>query len=373
MTTQRPGESRVLVEAREFRAAILARDRAMLRELTAQYRPIIATARARLADVAALIARRARAGVPQTPGSVVRLGEYQALIAELEALLHGYAGRTAALITAEQRRRIDAAVGHARALVEAQLPGQVASLAALGVSWATVNPEALEVMVGSMRDGTTLRSYLERQIVRGTVERLTSTLASGIGDNPRVTARAIRGQLAGGAVQAQRIARTETLRAYREATRAQYEANSAMVKGYRRVEALDSRTCAACWIMDGTLYASESEMDEHVSGRGFTVPEMVSPRELGIPMDAPPLYEYEDTGRARFLRMGEDQQRRIVGNDRLYDAYRSGRIGLNGLVRVDRDPIWGTTITTNSAVRALAGDHAPRLPSFDTEWDSSRR
>lgn len=100
----------------------------------------------------------------------------------------------------------------------------------------------------------------------------------------------------------------------------------------------------------------------------FTVPEMVSPRDLGIPVDVPPLIERGDTGRARFLRMDEAQQRGIVRNDRLYDAWRDNRIGLNGMIAVRRDPVWGQQVTANSAAAALRGEHAPRLPGHNAYW-----
>lgn len=359
-----------MADVREFRRLVLARDNEMLRTLLQAYRPVMRLLEARIVAVSELIARRAAAGEMPTAGSVVRLAEYQELQRAAREILAQYTIRAGGIITAAQQERVDAAVRHSRALVEGQLPGGLTfeGLAALGASWITIDADALQNLVGAMRDGSSLNTYLRSQIAHGTVEQLAARLTAGMLDNPRVTARAIRDQLQGGGVQALRVARSETLRSYREAERAQYAANSTLIKGYRRVSAQDSRTCAACWIMDGTLYASESELDEHVSGRCFTVPELVSPRELGIDVDVPPLVERGDTGRARFQRMSEPEQRAIVGNDRLYNAYRDRDIGLNGLIAVRRDPVWGQQVTTNSAVAALRGDHAPRLPGHNAYW-----
>ena len=160
-----------------------------------------------------------------------------------------------------------------------------------------------------------------------------------------------------------------TLRAYREAERAQYEANDDLVRGYRRIATLDDRTCAACYLMDGVLYPNDRDLDEHVQGRCFTVPELVPLSALGIRgVQAEPLVRAEDTGRARFLRADESEQRRIVGNDRLYGLWADGRIPLNGLVGWTRDPVWGDSLGVNSAVRALDGFFAPRIPAHDTYW-----
>jgi hypothetical protein len=92
---------------------------------------------------------------------------------------------------------------------------------------------------------------------------------------------------------------------------------------------------------------------------------MVPLRDLGIPVDADPLINEQDTGAARFRRLDEGEQRKIVRNDRLYDAYRDGKIPLAGLVARQVSPVWGVSLTTNSAVRALAGEHLPRIPRFD--------
>lgn len=268
---QRGGESRALAEAREFRAGVMQGDAQMLRTLQQAYRPVMRRLTSQIDDLTRLIAERARAGAVTTPGSIVRLAEYREMAAGLERALDAYGVRTTGVITARQRALIVDAVEHARGLAGAQLPRGVDfdALASLGHAWAAVDADALEVLVGAMRDGSTLSTYLRSQLVRGTIERLTSTLEAGMLENPRVTAQHMKIQMAGGMVQALRVARTETLRAYREAERAQYEANDDLVRGYRRIATLDDRTCAACYLMDGVLYPNDRDLDEHVQGRCF--------------------------------------------------------------------------------------------------------
>jgi len=368
---QRGGESRALAEAREFRAGVMQGDAQMLRTLQQAYRPVMRRLTQQIDDLTRLIAERARAGAVTTPGSIVRLAEYREMAAGLERALDAYGVRTTGVITSRQRTLIVDAIEHSRTLAGSQLPRGVNfdTLTSLGYAWAAVDADALEVLVGAMRDGSTLNTYLRTQLVRGTMGRLTSTLEAGMLENPRVTAAHMKTQLAGGMVQALRVARSETLRAYREAERAQYEANDDLVRGYRRIATLDDRTCAACYLMDGVLYPNDRDLDEHVQGRCFTVPELVPLSALGIRgVQAEPLVRAEDTGRARFLRADESEQRRIVGNDRLYGLWANGRIPLNGLVGWTRDPVWGDSLGVNSAVRALDGFFAPRIPAHDTYW-----
>ena len=368
MVTTRPGQSFASAEAEVARAALLRRDTALLRELLRAGNDLLAVLEERILVVSQLIARRAAEGVPQTAGSVVRLAQSRALLAEGERQLQILASTSETLITGAQRANIEAAVGDALRLVDGQLPGglRVADLRALGIEWAVVDADALVTFVGTLRDGSTLSNYLERHVVDGTMDDVRRILRSGLSDNPRVTARRLRGAFAGGQVQAMRVARTETLRAYREAERAQYAANPRLVQGYRRMEALDDRTCVACWMLDGTLYRTSSEMDEHVQGRGFLVPELVPPRDLGIPLDPEPR---PPAGREVFKRLPAERQRKIIGNQKMFDAWKSGEISDAGLVRHTVDPIWGASTSANSAVRALRGDHIRALPDIDEFYD----
>ncbi len=77
--------------------------------------------------------------------------------------------------------------------------------------------------------------------------------------------QAIRGRLGGNLVRALRISRTEMLRAYREATRRNYQANGDIVAGWRWLCAKQARTCAACLAMDGTHKCRDQTAD-NVSG-----------------------------------------------------------------------------------------------------------
>jgi len=81
--------------------------------------------------------------------------------------------------------------------------------------------------------------------------------------------RRVRGTLSMGKYQAERIVRTEVIRACNEATSWVYRrfGERGLVTGKRRLSALDDRTCLACIALDGTEYPLNAEMDDHVLGR----------------------------------------------------------------------------------------------------------
>ena len=353
---------RALVLAEEFRAELMTRDGVALRRQARAIVLIIRRLDERIRDLAAALQWRGHIG----PGAIVRLAEFQELRAQAISELRAYVGDSARIIESAQGANVEAAIEESRRLVGAQFPRGVtwAALRELGATWATLDPSALLFMVGRLGNGAPLYRYLEARVVRGTIAQVVDALTTGIMDNPVVTARAIRANFAGGMTQALRISRTETLRAYRDAARASYQENPSLVRGYRRHEALDNRTCGACWMLDGTLYASASDMEEHVQGRGYLTPELVSWRELGFV--GMPEQPQPPTGRELFLEMDEAGQRRIIGNDRLYELYRTGRIGLGGLVqrRVSED--FGASLTQASARAALDGEGTlSHLPSTE--------
>jgi hypothetical protein len=346
---------RVLRLAEQYREQLLARDARMLQR---QARAILATLRrldARILALAETVSLRAAAGEPTTPGSVVRLEQWRELWTQLADELARYVNASSRLIAQTQATNIEAAIDEAARLAGASLPAGVTwgTLRDLGVAWSMLDPDALQFMVGRLGDGSPLRAYLARRVVVGTIGELVEILTTGIVDNPRLTARRMRERVAGGMGQALRIARTETLRSYRDAARAAYAENPRLVRGYRRRAALDHRTCVACWLMDGVLYPNESDLEEHIQGRCYLTPELVPMRELG-------LFGYDEAprevpGRQRFLALPEASQRRIVGNDRQFELLRSGQISLADLIQRRTHPDFGAQLTQASARASLAG------------------
>lgn len=83
------------------------------------------------------------------------------------------------------------------------------------------------------------------------------------------------------------LVRTYVQAANNGAMEAVYEKNSGIIKGFKRVETLDNRTCRICALADGTIYARDEErprLPAHPRCRGVWLPLLKSWRELGIPI-----------------------------------------------------------------------------------------
>lgn len=106
------------------------------------------------------------------------------------------------------------------------------------------NYQAIESLIGFASDGSPLYDVLahaSRGQARAMADLLARNVALGI--NPRATARQMRDQFGTVLRRAQTIARTETVRAFREASHLSMEANDDVIDGWIWISALSARTC----------------------------------------------------------------------------------------------------------------------------------
>ena len=140
-------------------------------------------------------------------------------------------------------------------------------------------------------------------ITDAVAERLTTALLTG--QNPREAARAV---MATGAEltrsRADTIARTELLRAQREATRARLE-DAPGIDEWVWLSAADSRTCAVCWAMHGTRHPVTDTLDGHPNCRCTMVPAVPGGSADKIP-----------TGDELLAKLPDDEARKILGPKR---------------------------------------------------------
>ena len=179
-----------------------------------------------------------------------------------------------------------------------------------------------------------------------------------LGQNPRVVARRITEALGGYRRRAELIARTEMLRAWREASRASYLANSDVLKGWVWHSAADERTCVMCWAMHGSEHALDEHLDDHPRGRCAMVPLTKTWAELGF-AGIPETRAEVESGESLFARLSEEQQRAILGNA-AFEAYRAGAVKLGDFVGRKSDPRWGTMRYTRSLRQILGPEEALR-------------
>lgn len=139
------------------------------------------------------------------------------------------------------------------------------------------------------------------------------------------------------------LARKWLLDAWRKGAKDVYrKRGGARIQGYMRRAQQDDRTCAACLLLDGTIYQREDEFTDHPSGRCVLVP--VTDR------NAKPDGE---TGREWLLRQDEATQRSIMGNPN-YEAWRKGDIELDDMKGLHRAADGSETWTQVGVNKALA-------------------
>lgn len=262
-------------------------------------------------------------------------------------------------IVTEQRLAIEAAQAQAEKLILAgmgRLPaGMNPNEATLMVGYNRLPAAAFRNLVGFLSDGTPLRDLLKElgaegaQIVAdGLMEGLT------LGWGARQIAANIRAGLGENLARAMRIARTETLRPYREATHQQFNANNNIVQGWIWRSARNTRTCAMCWAMDGTEHGLDERLDDHVCGRCFQAPKCKSWKELGF--DVEERVVEKETGIQAFERLSEEDKLKILGPAK-YLAYKDGQITLKDLVGRRFSERWGS-MRYEKSLKAVLGEKA---------------
>jgi SPP1 gp7 family putative phage head morphogenesis protein len=273
---------------------------------------------------------RRTANKPIGSSALERLERYKELLQQTlheAAMYEQYATR---VISSEQAVYGEMAIAAAQATIR----GQIGS----GRTFNQIDVGAVQDMVGMTADGKPLFSLLKNralstQMVSGLTDALVQ--ATALGYNPRKSAGLMRDGLTGGLSKALVIARTEQIRVFREAGRAQYEA-SGVVKTYTRHCAFSERTCLACIGLDGKVYLTDEIMDSHPECRCF-----MTPNVEGVEQST-------RRGAQEWLAKQDKQtQQSILGGH--YDLYKSG-IPLSEMVKITDDPTWGPTMS----VRPLA-------------------
>jgi SPP1 gp7 family putative phage head morphogenesis protein len=167
---------------------------------------------------------------------------------------------------------------------------------------------------------------MRRELVRGIT----------LGRNPNATATAmldrLQSRFAGGLVRAIRIARTEQLDAYRQASAVVADANSDVLQEAVWTAKLDDRTCPACLSMHGQPFPVGTAGPEgHVQCRCAFILRTKPWQDLGFgdvpePPDALPDRD------GWWQQQPDDVRRQIMGPSRL-QALESGDIGWDDLAR----------------------------------------
>lgn len=243
----------------EQRSYLSSLDRVTARQMHAAYSKVLDQAQRDYASFSAKLVAWKQAHPSMDPRGaspsrhwVFQQERYQQLIAQLESGLGYYAKVSSKAISSAQREAIGKSQADNEDLIRAALGG---GKAAGAISLAILPRDAMEAMVGFASDGTPLNSLLRDRSNR-TWQEASATLVNGValGLGPNEIAGQLDHQLATLHWQNLRLARTETMRGYREAQRVNMLQNASVLSGWRWSSAADRRTCAICFSQHGRVF-----------------------------------------------------------------------------------------------------------------------
>ena len=352
-------------QAQAYREALLRGDRQAAAALIRSYGAAYQRLGRELDSVRGAIAKARDAGLADKdiPALLYREGRIQVLAEKVRTEITKFAGDADIIVGGAIDVARTQGAEHAGQLLQMALPEGVAVSPATtpGSPLAPVVPESIGLATGATTQVTAatqagapvgqLLASLGPEAAKSVTDALVSSIA--VGKNPNVVAREIRTALGGNLTRALTIARTETLRAYREASRAEYMANADVLRGWIWTADLSNRTCAACWAQHGSVHPLGEIMATHPRCRCSMVPATRSWKELGFG-STPESVQIQE-GPAIFRRLPESDQRAILG-DAKYRAYAGRQITLPDLVAKRESPVWGPS--TSEAGLGAAKDNA---------------
>lgn len=317
-------EPEVVRLMRQYKAALLAREKAQMATMARRWHEVELTLEAQIAALAQEAATLAD-GRSLSPSKLYEMERYQRLLAQLHLELRQYARYAEHLTKEEQKALAKLGVDHAAAATQASYSG-------IGAFFDRLPVEAVELMAGLAGDGSPLHVLLD-DLAPDAARGLTRALLRGtaLGRNPRRVAREMADGMALGLQRALVIARTEQLRVYREASRQQYAA-SGVVRGYKRLSAHDSRVCVGCLAADGWEYELDEPFASHPQCRCTTVPLVV-----GVPD-----VEWKQ-GAAWFEAQPPTEQQEILGPTR-YELWRRGAVAFRDFATIRHNETWGDAV-----------------------------
>lgn len=266
------------------------------------------------------------------------------LLEEIRTQYEWLGNAVAPAIGDAQRATIEQSVESSLTMARASLGATPPDI--LPIRWHSLPVSTLEALVGAASDGSPLAD-LFAEIAPDAVQGIRNALYVGVGSgySAKKTSALIReavgNRVSMSRARAETIARTEMLRAGREATRRTYEANGDVLDGWIWKAANDTRACACCWAMDGTLFDTNQKMDGHPNCRCCMVPRTKSWAELTGDSSLADTRPSIEPGEAIFSRLSYAKQTEILGES-LFALYHEGEITLPDCVVRTENVRWGT-------------------------------
>lgn len=325
--------------ADQFRAALLQKERAAAVRLVRAYGQAWQRLQANLDAVTRQIESARTAGEEVNAEWLRRQKRYRDLLDQVAAEIAKFAEVVGREITKEQRAAVRAAQKDAQRLLLAST-GDVPEVE---LTFNRLPADAAENLIGFLGDGSPLADLLG-ELAPAARKGVETALVNGVtlGHGARKIAGEIKVALGGNLTRALRIARTETLRAHREASHQTYQQNQEILEGWVWNAALNERCCVACVAMHGTFHPVEERMATHVNCRCAAIPRSKSWAELGFP-DLPETRPPIQSGIDWFEKQPESAQRAIFDSPGSFEAWKKGELKLQDFVGRRESAAWGAS------------------------------
>jgi hypothetical protein len=258
----------------------------------------------------------------------------------------------------------------ARQAIEAGLKGSSAAVAAaygpagkavVGSYWHALPVDAVEEMAGMLGPQSPLYSHMTSTLGPAVADRVAQGLMEGIalGYNPQKIQAKLEATLGEGLTWAYGQTHTAQIWAYREATRAEYLANSNIVKGWIWHSALNPfGTCLSCLSKHGSFHTNDEVLNDHRRGWCAMMPVTTSWADLGFP-DIPESAAPVESGEDYFKKLPDAQQLAWMGPAK-YAAWRAGKISFADFPTRYQDDIYGE-MTVEASLKGILGRQAEQF------------
>lgn len=314
-------------QALAFRQNLIARDSAAIEFLTTQYKIVYSNVFRSLTALNAQIEQAQASGQVVSRRWLQEQLRYQLLLRSLDAEFRQYGQQVAYLVRARQSFESQQGAADASALVQG--------------AFNRPSIPAIQNIVSNLRDGSPLAALLD-SFGEAASEHVKAVLRDAIvsGKNPRAIAGSVRDALGVPLHRALLITRTESVRAYRQASLQTYQ--DAGITKWRWTASKSRRTCLNCLARDGEIYEVEKPFPAHPSCRCTLTPVLES-----SPVRA-------ETAGQWFAKQPDSVKREMMSGI-AFDLYKQGRISLADFKGEKRNRKWGP-MTYERSVKEILGE-----------------
>ncbi len=328
-----PTETLLVKMAGEMREGI---DTLNVKELAEITRLYLRTLERLQGDIDSLVQLMHRKGT--TAGRLVQLERYQHLMNRILEEVEGYSAvlrdKLEKVLESSLKKGIEDSIKLMEGANEQFEIG-------LEADFSVLHTEAIKTMLGFLGEDGPLYARI-KLMAPYMAEKVAEVLLEGVtlGYGPRKIASMLTAQFGILLTDSLRLVRTAQLWAYREASRANYLANSDIVEGWMWYSALlPGRTCMSCVAMHGTIHPLHYPLNDHYNGLCTMLPVL-----YGANMEV-------QSGEAWFNSQSASVQKGMMGPGK-YDAWVKGDIQMSQLTKEVQDFTYGV-IRVETALKDL--------------------